>query len=92
MFYCCPRSVAATACNGRSSRSHSVFSLTISGNCNSSGTVGGGAGSETVSGVLNLVDLAGSERLKHSKVPTLSVPRAVTALSKERGTLIRDVC
>lgn len=52
------RAVAATNCNERSSRSHSVFQLRITGK-NSITT-------EVCSGMLNLVDLAGSERLKES--------------------------
>ncbi len=52
------RAVAATNCNERSSRSHSVFQLRITGS-NSITT-------EACSGMLNLVDLAGSERLKDS--------------------------
>jgi kinesin family member C1 len=54
------RTVASTLMNDRSSRSHSVFTLRISG-YNASGN--GGAG-ERCEGSLNLVDLAGSERLK----------------------------
>ena len=53
------RSTAATAMNERSSRSHSVFQLKISGVNSES--------SEKVEGVLNLVDLAGSERLAQSQ-------------------------
>eukprot|EP00095_Tigriopus_kingsejongensis_P006418 maker-scaffold1274_size51331-snap-gene-0.10 protein:Tk06418 transcript:maker-scaffold1274_size51331-snap-gene-0.10-mRNA-1 annotation:"carboxy-terminal kinesin 2-like isoform x2" len=52
------RAIAATNCNERSSRSHSVFQLKITGS-NSITT-------ESCSGMLNLVDLAGSERLKDS--------------------------
>ena len=52
------RRVAATKSNERSSRSHSVFILTLKGFCAISG--------ENSEGVLNLVDLAGSERLKQS--------------------------
>ncbi|TRY69930.1 hypothetical protein TCAL_12627 [Tigriopus californicus] len=52
------RAIAATNCNERSSRSHSVFQLKITGS-NSITT-------ESCSGTLNLVDLAGSERLKDS--------------------------
>ncbi|CAB4058604.1 KIFC1 [Lepeophtheirus salmonis] len=52
------RAVAATNCNERSSRSHSVFILKITG----SNTIT----SEACQGCLNLVDLAGSERLKDS--------------------------
>lgn len=53
------RSVGATNCNERSSRSHSVFQLRITGRHESSGQMS--------EGVLNLIDLAGSERLKESK-------------------------
>ena len=53
------RSVGATNCNERSSRSHSVFVLLINGVNKSSG--------EEIHGSLNLVDLAGSERLQSSK-------------------------
>lgn len=52
------RRVAATKANERSSRSHSIFMLTLKGSC--------AATNETSEGVLNLVDLAGSERLKQS--------------------------
>ncbi|EME84537.1 uncharacterized protein MYCFIDRAFT_134563 [Pseudocercospora fijiensis CIRAD86] len=52
------RRVAATKANERSSRSHSIFMLTLKGSCSASG--------EHSEGVLNLVDLAGSERLKQS--------------------------
>lgn len=52
------RTVHATLMNERSSRSHSVFTLRISG----FNTIT----SETCEGSLNLVDLAGSERLNSS--------------------------
>ena len=52
------RAVAATNCNERSSRSHSVFILKITGKNSIT--------SESSTGTLNLVDLAGSERLKDS--------------------------
>ena len=52
------RRVASTKSNERSSRSHSVFILTLKGSCAATG--------ESSEGVLNLVDLAGSERLKQS--------------------------
>lgn len=56
--------MAATLINERSSRSHSVFTLRISGvNVGIDGTVGTG---ERCEGSLNLVDLAGSERLNVS--------------------------
>ena len=52
------RSVAATKANERSSRSHSVFILKLTGENHITG--------EKSEGTLNLVDLAGSERLSHS--------------------------
>ncbi|XP_064400087.1 carboxy-terminal kinesin 2-like isoform X2 [Halichondria panicea] len=52
------RAVASTQCNERSSRSHSVFILTITGRNE--------ATKESCRGILNLVDLAGSERLSQS--------------------------
>jgi len=52
------RAVAATNCNERSSRSHSVFILKIHGKNSKT--------QESCVGSLNLVDLAGSERLKSS--------------------------
>lgn len=52
------RSVAETKCNERSSRSHCVFRMKISGQNEKT--------METSTGLLNLIDLAGSERLKES--------------------------
>ncbi|KAJ3159922.1 kinesin-like nuclear fusion protein [Geranomyces michiganensis] len=52
------RAVAATNCNERSSRSHSVFTLRLTGT--------NAITDESSSGVLNLIDLAGSERLSSS--------------------------
>ncbi|KAJ2012491.1 kinesin-like nuclear fusion protein, partial [Coemansia sp. S610] len=52
------RTVAATNCNERSSRSHSVFTLFLRGKNTLTG--------ESSTGVLNLIDLAGSERLSSS--------------------------
>jgi kinesin family protein C1 len=52
------RTVAATLMNERSSRSHSVFTLRVSGVNTLTG--------ERCEGSLNLVDLAGSERLNAS--------------------------
>ncbi|XP_038047913.1 carboxy-terminal kinesin 2-like isoform X2 [Patiria miniata] len=52
------RAVAATNCNERSSRSHSVFRLKLNGSNALTG--------ESSQGTLNLVDLAGSERLSQS--------------------------
>ncbi|ODQ79891.1 hypothetical protein BABINDRAFT_171469 [Babjeviella inositovora NRRL Y-12698] len=53
------RSVAATKANERSSRSHSVFVITIHGSNSKTG--------ERCEGTLNLIDLAGSERLNQSQ-------------------------
>ncbi|KAK2718604.1 carboxy-terminal kinesin 2-like [Artemia franciscana] len=52
------RAVASTACNERSSHSHSIFQLKIVGD--------NSATSEKTQGILSVVDLAGSERLKES--------------------------
>lgn len=52
------RAVAATKCNERSSRSHSIFMMNLEGSNSITG--------EVCQGTLNLVDLAGSERLKES--------------------------
>lgn len=52
------RAVAETLCNDRSSRSHSVFTLKITGSNQIT--------TEKVEGLLNLIDLAGSERLSQS--------------------------
>lgn len=54
------RSTASTNSNERSSRSHSIFILNISGYNSKSGT--------KCEGCLNLIDLAGSERLNNSQV------------------------
>lgn len=53
------RMVAATKANERSSRSHSVFIITLRGQNSVTG--------EKCDGRLNLIDLAGSERLNHSQ-------------------------
>lgn len=52
------RAVASTNCNERSSRSHSVFTMRLSGRNDLT--------SERSEGVLNLIDLAGSESLSKS--------------------------
>lgn len=54
------RSTASTNLNQRSSRSHSIFILSIKGSNSKTGN--------TCEGQLNLVDLAGSERLNNSQV------------------------
>ena len=72
------RRVAATRSNERSSRSHSIFLLTLRGSCAATG--------EASEGVLNLVDLAGSERLKVSGAAgerareTAAINRSLAAL------------
>jgi len=53
------RSVGATKSNARSSRSHSVFTLRLTGTHKESG--------QETEGILNLIDLAGSERLDKSQ-------------------------
>lgn len=53
------RSTASTKSNERSSRSHSIFILSIKGHNNKNGS--------NIEGCLNLVDLAGSERLNSSQ-------------------------
>merc|ERR1712223_1938510 len=74
------RAVAATNCNERSSRSHSVFILKIVGKNSIT--------SESCTGSLNLVDLAGSERLKDSGSTglrldeTKNINSSLSALSK----------
>ena len=81
------REVAATGMNDRSSRSHTVFTLCISGTNDDTGN--------TCKGVLNLVDLAGSERIessnvrgkrlqetKHINTSLSSLSDVITALSK----------
>ncbi|KAI5817185.1 P-loop containing nucleoside triphosphate hydrolase protein [Pyronema omphalodes] len=72
------RSVAATAANERSSRSHSVFILKLIGTNSVTG--------QRSEGTLNLVDLAGSERLAHSQATgdrlkeTQSINRSLACL------------
>ena len=79
------RSVAATLANERSSRSHSVFILRLSGFNKISG--------KTLSGVLNLIDLAGSERLSHSQVTgdrlkeTQAINKSLSSLGDVIGAL-----
>ncbi|XP_055998157.1 carboxy-terminal kinesin 2-like isoform X2 [Ostrea edulis] len=74
------RAVAETKCNERSSRSHSVFRLRISGVNKHT--------KEVCQGTLNLVDLAGSERLKESGSEgarlkeTQAINKSLSTLSK----------
>ena len=79
------RSVAATQANEHSSRSHSVFMLTVTGKNAITG--------EQSKGTLNLVDLAGSERLDQSKAEgarlkeTQSINRSLSSLGDVIGAL-----
>lgn len=79
------RSVAATRANERSSRSHSVFILRLTG----SNTITG----ERSEGTLNLVDLAGSERLAHSQATgdrlkeTQNINKSLSCLGDVIGAL-----
>jgi kinesin family member C1 len=81
------RSVASTLMNERSSRSHSVFTLRISGINTRTG--------ESCEGSLNLVDLAGSERLNSSGAgsdkdrlkETQNINKSLSALADVIGAL-----
>lgn len=79
------RRVAATAANSRSSRSHSVFILKLTGK----NTITG----ESSEGTLNLVDLAGSERLSHSQATgdrlkeTQNINKSLSCLGDVIGAL-----
>ena len=79
------RSVAATKANQRSSRSHSVFILSLVGENSVTG--------ERSEGTLNLVDLAGSERLSHSQAEgqrlkeTQSINKSLSCLGDVIGAL-----
>jgi kinesin family protein C1 len=79
------RTVAATKANMRSSRSHSVFILTLHGENSITG--------EKSEGTLNLVDLAGSERLSHSQAEgarlkeTQSINKSLSCLGDVIGAL-----
>lgn len=79
------RSVAATKANERSSRSHSVFILKLTGENSATG--------ERSEGTLNLVDLAGSERLSQSQATgerlkeTQSINKSLSCLGDVIGAL-----
>jgi len=72
------RAVAATKSNEHSSRSHSVFTLTVTGMHKASG--------ERRRGLLNLVDLAGSERLRASHAQGQQL-RETQAINKSLSSL-----
>ena len=76
------RSVGATECNERSSRSHLIVRLTVAG-------VGGEG--ERSEGVLHLVDLAGSERVKVSKVEGVRLKESV-GINRSLSSLADVVC
>lgn len=79
------RKVSATAANSRSSRSHSVFILKLTGENSITG--------ERSEGTLNLVDLAGSERLGHSQATgdrlkeTQNINKSLSCLGDVIGAL-----
>ncbi|KAJ3270073.1 kinesin-like nuclear fusion protein [Terramyces sp. JEL0728] len=82
------RAVAATNCNERSSRSHSVFTLKLTGTNSLT--------EESSCGVLNLIDLAGSERLNSSGSTgerlkeTQSINKSLSSLSDVITALGQD--
>ncbi len=65
---CALRATAATGCNDRSSRSHSVLRIAIerSGGGGARGGARGGGGGGGATSALYMVDLAGSERMQES--------------------------
>ena len=73
------RAVGSTSMNSVSSRSHSVFTIFISGTCEQHG--------KRIIGALNLCDLAGSERLARSKATgaqlkeTQAINKSLSALA-----------
>lgn len=75
------RHVAATLANERSSRSHLVFQLFLSGQCQVQGQE-----TKCIEGLLSFIDLAGSERLEKSQATgerlkeSLHINRSLSAL------------
>ncbi|KAI9189111.1 kinesin-like nuclear fusion protein [Blastocladiella emersonii ATCC 22665] len=82
------RSVGATLMNDRSSRSHSVFTLSLTGNNSITG--------EACEGRIHLVDLAGSERLGSSGATgdrlkeTVAINKSLSALGDVIMALAKD--
>lgn len=80
------RAVAETMCNEKSSRSHCIFQINITGQNTHTGAERKGA--------LNLIDLAGSERLSKSKVEddrkkeSISINKSLTALKSVITALV----
>jgi hypothetical protein len=80
------KTTAKTDMNERSSRSHTIFSLRITG-CREGTGPGGGGQMTTLHGSLHLVDLAGSERLSKSNATgqqlkeTQAINKSLSALS-----------
>jgi hypothetical protein len=80
------KTTAKTDMNERSSRSHTIFSLRITGCREATGPRGGGQ-MTTLHGSLHLVDLAGSERLSKSNATgqqlkeTQAINKSLSALS-----------
>ena len=76
------RAVGTTKCNEKSSRSHSIFQLILTGE---HPEIKGGM---KMQGALNLIDLAGSERLKQSKAEgdtkkeTMSINKSLSELGR----------
>jgi kinesin family protein C1 len=75
------RAIGETQMNGRSSRSHSVFQMMISGRCAQNG--------QSVHGKLNLIDLAGSERLStvSTGAPNMQLQKETVHINKSLSGL-----
>ena len=71
------RSVASTACNKNSSRSHSIFQVKLTTLAENQ---------KEVVKTLSLIDLAGSERLEHTKVEGERL-KETTAINKSLSAL-----
>lgn len=72
------RRTATTKMNDRSSRSHSIFIISIEGKCAKTGS--------HTEGILNLVDLAGSERIAKSGVTGIRL-REARAINQSLSSL-----